>query len=53
MMDYYKCEICGYIYNPEDGDLSNNIQPGTLFEELPDNWLCPLCEAEKSLFNKL
>ena len=52
-MDYYKCLICGYIYNPEEGDFINNIEPGTLFEDLPDDWLCPICDADKEQFTKL
>lgn len=48
-MDAYECP-CGYVYNPEDGDLENKIEPGTKFEDLPEDWVCPLCEAEKEYF---
>lgn len=51
-MDKYKCTVCGYIYDPEAGDPDNGVAPGTPFEELPDDWTCPLCGAEKSEFEK-
>lgn len=44
------CPVCGYTYDAEQGDLEAGIQPGTLFEDLPDNWLCPVCHAEKDQF---
>lgn len=50
-MKKYKCEICGYIYDPELGDEDNNIAPGTAFEAIPDDWTCPLCGADKSEFS--
>ena len=46
----YICELCGYEYNPEEGDLENGIEPGTDFEELSDDWVCPLCGAGKEDF---
>ncbi len=49
-MDKYKCEICGYIYMPKLGDPDNGIEPGTSFEALPDNWVCPVCGAAKDQF---
>ena len=51
-MDRYVCRICGYIYNPENGDPDHEIKPGTLFEELPDSWVCPICGAGKEDFEK-
>ncbi len=51
-MDKYKCTICGYIYNPEIGDPDSGIEPGTPFDKLPDNWLCPICGAGKDVFQK-
>jgi rubredoxin len=51
-MDRYQCP-CGYIYDPEDGDPENNIEPGTSFESLPEDWVCPWCGAEKEYFEKL
>jgi len=51
-MDKYVCSVCGYVYDPEDGDPDNGIEPGTSFEDLPDDWTCPVCGAEKELFEK-
>jgi rubredoxin len=44
---------CGYIYDEERGDRKGKIPPGTKFEDLPDDWMCPLCGASKQMFNKL
>ena len=52
-MDKYECTVCGYIYDPEQGDSEGGIPPGTPFEKLPDNWLCPVCGASKSEFRKV
>jgi rubredoxin len=52
-MSKYQCNVCGYIYDPGDGDPGNGVQPGTPFNELPDEWHCPLCGAAKSQFTKL
>jgi rubredoxin len=52
-MTKYRCTICGYIYDPEQGDPDSRIDPGTLFEELPDDWVCPLCGATKDQFEKV
>lgn len=49
-MQKYRCSICGYIYDPEEGDIGNGIQPGTAFEALPDDWVCPMCGVDKSFF---
>ena len=49
-MERYKCVICGYIYNPEEGDATSGIEPGTAFSDLPDNYLCPVCGAGKDEF---
>ncbi len=49
----YKCIVCGYIYDPALGDPDSNIKPNTPFEELPDSWVCPVCGADKSQFEKL
>jgi flavin reductase (DIM6/NTAB) family NADH-FMN oxidoreductase RutF/rubredoxin len=48
----YKCKICGYIYDPAKGDPDGGIKPGTPFEDLPDTWTCPICNAPKSEFEK-
>lgn len=52
-MDKYVCIPCGYIYDPEVGDPENGIHPGTPFEELPEDWVCPLCQAGKNMFEKV
>ena len=49
-MKKYVCTVCGYIYDPEKGDLDGGIKPGTSFEDIPDDWVCPVCGAQKSLF---
>ncbi len=51
-MAKYRCTICGYIYDPAEGDATQGINPGTAFEALPDTWLCPVCGAPKSDFVK-
>ena len=48
--DKYRCEVCGYEYDPAVGDPENGIEPGTAFEDLPDDWLCPLCHVGKERF---
>jgi len=48
----YKCTVCGYIYDPEKGDSDSGIKPGTPFEDLPDDWVCPVCGASKDAFEK-
>ena len=49
-MDKYVCVLCGYVYDPAIGDPENNIAPGVAFENLPDDWVCPVCGADKSAF---
>jgi len=49
-MKKYECIPCGYIYDPEEGDPDNDIEPGTPFKKLPDDWVCPLCGAGKEEF---
>ena len=46
----YICEICGYVYDEELGLPEENIQPGTKFEDLPDDFVCPECGVEKNMF---
>jgi len=46
----YECTICGYIYDPAEGDPDQDIAPGTSFEDLPDDWVCPECGASKEDF---
>jgi rubredoxin len=52
-MDKRECLVCGYIYDPELGNPDNNVEPGTPFEELPDEWVCPECGADKDEFEKV
>ncbi|MCX7912639.1 MAG: rubredoxin [Dehalococcoidales bacterium] len=52
-MAKYECTVCGYIYDPAAGDPDNNVPPGTPFESLPDDWVCPLCGAGKADFKKV
>jgi len=52
-MAKYKCTVCGYIYDPELGDPDGGIKPGTPFEEIPDDWVCPVCGAAKSDFERI
>ena len=49
-MQKYVCLVCGYVYNPEEGDPDGGIKPGTKFEDIPDDWTCPVCGADKSQF---
>lgn len=50
MNQKYKCRSCGYVYDPEAGDPIAGIPPGTPFEDLPDDWICPLCAVKKQEF---
>ncbi|MCD1293746.1 rubredoxin [Methanocella sp. CWC-04] len=52
-MSRWRCTICEYVYDPADGDTQYPVPPGTAFEDLPDDWTCPLCGAEKALFEKI
>lgn len=49
----YQCNICGYVYDPSVGDSSQAVEPGTPFEELPEDWTCPECGAGKEEFTQL
>ena len=49
-MRKYFCNPCGYTYDPEKGDPEHGIAPGTPFEALPDDWVCPVCGIDKSMF---
>ncbi|MDR4509957.1 MAG: rubredoxin [Candidatus Brocadiaceae bacterium] len=52
-MSKWECSVCGYIYDPEKGDPENGVEPGTPFESIPDEWVCPTCGANKDMFDKL
>ncbi len=49
-MKKYVCVVCGYVYDPEKGDPDSGIAPGTPFEEIPDDWTCPICGVSKENF---
>jgi len=51
-MKRYVCDVCGYVYDEATGDPENNIAAGTKFEDLPEDWVCPLCGASKSEFSE-
>ena len=53
MAKKYQCTICGYIYDPEKGDSDSGIAPGTPFEKLPSDWICPQCGAAKDDFTEM
>ena len=46
------CNVCGYVYDEEDGDIDNGIEPGTKFEDLPEDFVCPLCGVGKDEFSE-
>ncbi len=46
----YVCTVCGYVYNPAKGDPDNGVAPGTPFDQLSDDWSCPVCGAAKDMF---
>jgi rubredoxin len=50
VMKKYICTVCEYIYDPAKGDPDSGIEPGTAFEDLPDDWVCPLCGVGKEDF---
>ena len=49
-MNKWRCTVCGYIYDPEIGDPDNGVSPGTAFEDLSADWVCPVCGVDKSMF---
>jgi flavin reductase (DIM6/NTAB) family NADH-FMN oxidoreductase RutF/rubredoxin len=50
-MSKYVCRVCGYVYDPKKGDPDNGVEPGTKFEDLPNDWVCPVCGAPKDQFD--
>jgi len=52
-MQKYECTVCGYIYDPEKGDPTQNVDPGTPFDQLPDGWVCPDCGVGTDMFEPL
>jgi len=49
-MRKYICPPCGFVYDPTIGDPDGGIPPGTAFEDIPDDWVCPVCGATKEIF---
>lgn len=49
-MKKYVCTVCGYVYDPAAGDIDSGIAPGTAFEDIPEDWICPLCGVGKDQF---
>ena len=47
----YTCDVCGYVYDPAEGDPAGGIKPGTAFSDLPSDWVCPLCGIGKDQFS--
>jgi len=52
-MAKWRCMVCGYIYDEETGDQDSGAEPGTTFEDLPEDWVCPLCGAPKDMFEQI
>ncbi len=52
-MKKYECQVCGYIYDPEKGDPDQGVDPGTAFNDTPDDWVCPDCGVGKEEFNPI
>ena len=52
-MDKWKCVLCGYVYDPAKGDPENDVAAGTAFDDLPDDWVCPICGAGTEDFSPL
>ena len=51
IMEKYVCDVCGYVYDPAVGDPDNGIEPGTAWEDVADDWVCPLCGVGKDSFS--
>jgi rubredoxin/flavin reductase (DIM6/NTAB) family NADH-FMN oxidoreductase RutF len=52
-MTKYKCTVCGYVYEPDKGDPDSGIKPGTPFDQIPDDWVCPVCGVGKDQFERI
>lgn len=52
-MKKYECDVCGYVYDPAVGDLKEGIDSGIAFEDLPDDWECPVCSVGKDKFKEI
>jgi rubredoxin len=52
-MDKWECLVCGWVYDPSEGDPDGGVEAGTPFADVPDDWVCPECGAGKDMFEKL
>jgi hydroxylamine reductase len=52
-MEKHECMACNYVYDPAKGDPDENVDPGTAFEDLPEDWVCPKCGAGKDMFEEV
>ena len=52
-MRKYRCTVCGYIYDEAAGDPDSGVAPGTTFEDIPEDWVCPECGVDKSSFTEV
>lgn len=52
-MSKWRCIVCAYVYDPVEGDPENGVAPGTPFEQIPEDWVCPLCSAGKDEFEEI
>ena len=52
-MKQYECDVCGYNYDPEEGDPEGGVDPGTPFDKLPEDWVCPLCGVDTDQFTEI
>jgi rubredoxin len=50
-MQKYVCSVCGYVYDPAEGDMDHGVQPGTSWDKVPEDWVCPVCGVNKDQFN--
>lgn len=51
-MKKYVCVVCGYVYDPETGDVDNGVAVGTAFEDISEDWVCPVCGVDKTQFEE-
>ncbi len=52
-MPKWQCTACTYVYDPEVGDPDNGVPPGTPWEKVPEDWVCPLCGVSKDMFEEV
>ena len=52
-MTKWRCTVCDYVYDPAQGDPANDVAAGTAWEDVPDDWVCPVCSVGKDLFEEV